>query len=110
MRNRDDRDLLKYMLKEIEDIEDFVSGVSENEFAKNIEKQKAVCLSFQNIGNYAHRLSEQFVEEYHTIPWSAVYGFRTMVAHEYHNVDMDRVWLMVEDDVPQLKELILAAL
>lgn len=85
MRNREDRNLLEYMIKEIGDIEDFVSGVSENEFIKN-------------------------VEEYHTIPWRAVYGFRTIVAHEYHNVDMERVWLMIEDDVPQLKELILVAL
>ena len=110
MSKRDDRKIIEYILKEIEDIEDFADGVSENEFVRDTEKQKAVCLSFQNIGNYSALLSEEFVKEHDRIPWHSVYGFRTIVAHTYHKVDMTIVWEMIKSDIPELKELVLSVL
>lgn len=59
MKSNRDGKLLNKIFEEITDIEYFTDGISENEFMLNKEKQKAVCLSFQNIGEYVKGISKK---------------------------------------------------
>ena len=101
-RNRDGK-LLEQIFEEIADIECFTVGITENKFMLNKEKQKAVCLSFQNIGEYAKNISIDLKELHDEVEWAEIYGFRNIVAHEYSKVKMSQVWQMIEEDLPDLK-------
>ncbi|MDR3543493.1 MAG: DUF86 domain-containing protein [Desulfosporosinus sp.] len=81
----------------------FTNGISEIKFMLNKEKQKAVCLSFQNIGEYVKNISEELKDLYSDVEWVEIYGFRNIVAHEYSKIKMSQVWQMVQEDLPHLK-------
>lgn len=102
-RNRDEK-LLERIIGEIIDIESFTRDIFEEQFMHNIEKQKAVCLSFQNIGEYVKNISKELKLQHENVQWTEIYGFRNIVAHEYANIKMSDVWLMVKEDLYQLKE------
>jgi uncharacterized protein with HEPN domain len=44
------------------------------------------------------------------IPWSKVRAVGNLLRHEYDRIDIGRVWLMVEDDLPLLKAVVQTAL
>ena len=58
------------------------------------------------LGEAAARLSEEFKEEHHQLPWSKIIGMRNILAHHYFGIDFDVVWGVVETDLPQLKALL----
>ena len=63
------QNLLNQICEEITDIECFTDGITENEFMLNKEKQKAVCLSFQNIGEYVKNISKELKVLYNDVEW-----------------------------------------
>lgn len=103
MRSNRDQKLLKQIFEEITDIECFTDGITENKFMLNKEKQKAVCLSFQNIGEYVKNISKELKALYNDVEWVEIYGFRNIVAHEYSKIKMSQVWQMVQEDLPHLR-------
>jgi len=44
------------------------------------------------------------------IPWAKVRAVGNVLRHEYDRIDVGRVWLMVEADLPPLKAAVQAAL
>lgn len=103
MKNNRDEKLLNKIFEEITDIECFTDGITENEFMRNKEKQKAVCLSFQNIGEYVKNISKELKDVYYDVEWAEIYSFRNIVAHEYSKIKMSEVWQMIKEDLPYLR-------
>lgn len=86
MKSNRDGKLLNKIFEEITDIEYFTDHITENEFMLNKEKQKAVCLSFQNIGEYVKNISKELKDVYDDVEWAEIYSFRNIVAHEYSKI------------------------
>jgi uncharacterized protein with HEPN domain len=49
-------------------------------------------------------------EQHPEIDWRTIAAFRNVVVHDYLGVDLDRIWDIVEDDLPTLKKRIGAIL
>lgn len=54
------------------------------------------------IGEAARRLSVETREAHPEIPWSQIVGMRDRLAHGYDQVDLDRLWVVVDQDLPKL--------
>jgi len=100
--------LLGKMLSEISDIETFVSGLDVQGFTQTKIAQKAVIMTFINIGELAKNLTGAFLDETKHIPWHKIRGLRNLAAHHYDAVDMADIWLTIERDIPKLKSALLA--
>jgi uncharacterized protein with HEPN domain len=45
-----------------------------------------------------------------TVPWPQLRAMGNLLRHEYDRIDIGRVWLTIEDDLPPLKAAVGAAL
>ena len=50
----------------------------------------------------ARRLSDAYKADHETIPWTAIYGLRNRIVHDYGNVDLTIVFDTLKNDIPEL--------
>ncbi|MBI2060889.1 MAG: DUF86 domain-containing protein [Nitrospirae bacterium] len=72
--------------------------------------QNWVVHHLQIIGEACRAFSPKFRDEHPEIPWSKIIGMRNILVHDYFGVDVDRVWAVVERDLPELMLLLEAIL
>jgi uncharacterized protein with HEPN domain len=56
------------------------------------------------IGESASKISKAGHAAHPEIPWRLIVGLRHRLVHDYGALDLDRIWRIVEKDVPHLVE------
>ena len=84
----------------------FVEGVPYHKFEEESLIQSAVEMQLIIIGEAARKLSAEFREIHPKIPWRSIIGLRNILTHEYGEVRVDRIWLIVSESIPELVEYI----
>jgi uncharacterized protein with HEPN domain len=106
---RDDREKLQDILEAIERIERYaVQG--RQAFEQNELIQTWFTQNLQVIGEASRSLSSATRDQHPEIPWSKMIGMRNILTHNYFEIDLDIVWLAVEQELPNLKPAITAIL
>lgn len=54
------------------------------------------------IGESARAMSDDGRTSLPAVPWADVVGLRTLLAHHYHRVDPEQVWVIASVEVPRL--------
>jgi uncharacterized protein with HEPN domain len=67
-------------------------------------RQLAVERLLEIIGESASALSDDFRARYADVPWRDIIGLRVVLAHHYHRVDPNQVWVIASVEVPRLAE------
>ena len=55
------------------------------------------------IGEAARRISPALQEAHPEVPWEQIVAMRNVIAHDYFGIDVERVWNVVEGDIPILR-------
>ncbi len=92
------------ILQNINDIMSFSRGLTKEKFIKNRLRQNAIIRSLEIIGEAVKNIPDSFRDKYPEIPWRKIAGFRDILSHAYFGVSMDRVWNIIEKDLPELKK------
>lgn len=87
----------------IEKIEKYVNGVSKTKFLKDTLIQDAVLRRLEIIGEAVKNIPDEFRKKYPDIRWAHIAGLRDVLIHAYFGVNLERVWLVIEKDLPELK-------
>ena len=98
-----------YIRKIVEDlrfIEIHMAPVDKEEFSGNELLQDSMMFRLIQISENAKKLSEEYKAGKKTIPWTAVYGLRNRIVHDYGNVDLSIVYETMKNDIPELRQLI----
>ena len=69
----------------------------------------ACVMRFQVIGEHIGKLlknEDKPLDAFPTIPWSAIYGMRNIISHEYANIDEVIIVSVINDDLQPLKKAI----
>lgn len=90
----------------IKNIEEFAKGLNKASFSKNKLRQSAIIRQLEIIGEAVKNIPNSFREKYPDIPWKEIAGFRDILSHAYFGVNIDRVWNVIEFDLPILKKKI----
>jgi uncharacterized protein with HEPN domain len=80
----------------------YTEAVDLDALATNIEKQDAILRRITIIGEETKRLSKGFRERHSSIPWKEIAGMRDVITHDYDEVDLDEVWTVITENLPQL--------
>lgn len=92
------------MLESIKYIFAFLQNINEVQFSQDVQLQDAVIRRLGIIGEAATRLTKNIREKAPKIPWKSVIGLRNLVIHEYSKISLGKVWDVVQNDLPSLKE------
>ncbi len=84
------------------DAVDFVSGTTYADFKASRLRQNAVLKSVEIIGEAASRVSADTRETLGHIPWGEIVGMRNRIVHAYFETDIEIVWRVVQEDLPNL--------
>lgn len=68
--------------------------------------QGAVIRNLQTLTESSQRLSDEIKATEAQIPWRELAGFRNVIVHAYLGVDLEAVWLVVEQDLPVLSDAV----
>jgi uncharacterized protein with HEPN domain len=79
-----------------------MQDVSQAEFERNNQLRYAVERQLMVIGEAARHVSEEFQEQHPEIPWLQIIGQRNVLAHDYGEILVERVWLTATKSLPEL--------
>ena len=92
-------------------IQQFTKGMDSTSYADNGLVRSAVERQFEIIGEALNRLSKIAPDLSKEIPnLREIVGFRNILIHGYDSVDADRVWKIVVEMAPDLKQVVSAIL
>lgn len=92
------------MIQAIEKARRLSAGSGESEFLADERSQWAVFSQIVILGEAASRLPRDFRALHPAIPWQEAIGMRHRLVHGYDDVDWQRVWKTLRDDLPSLLE------
>jgi uncharacterized protein with HEPN domain len=75
-------------------------------FLRDRKTQDAVVRNLEIIGEAAKRVSEKTRSLSTSVQWKRIAGLRDVLIHQYEGVDLEKVWSVVEKELPILKESI----
>ncbi len=100
----DDSVYLKHIRDSILRIRRYTQKVSVARFKKDTLTQDAVIRQIEIIGEASKRLSEKTRSANKDVPWNDIAGMRDKLIHDYFGVDIEKVWLTVQNDIPILRK------
>jgi uncharacterized protein with HEPN domain len=98
--------LLEDMLESCDRILEYTKELSFEDFKKNYLVVDAVVRNFTIIGEAAGRIPEEYKVKHHEIEWDRIRGFRNRIVHDYFGIDYQIVWIIIENNIPELRDLI----
>jgi uncharacterized protein with HEPN domain len=72
--------------------------------------QDAVLRNLQTIGQSVSRLSEALRAVHPEIDWRNIIGLRNVLVYDYLGINLERIWNIIERDVPDLQHTVEAIL
>ena len=87
----------------MEKAEILLQGVTYDQFEDDFRINFAVVRALEIVGEATKRLPMTLRDQYPDIPWKQMAGMRDRIIHGYDTVDLEIVWDVVKQDVPQIK-------
>jgi len=75
-------------------------------FFADLKTQDAVIRNLQTLCESTQRLPDAWKAMRPDIAWKTISDFRNVLAHQYLDIDLDIVWNVVENYLPNLKQAI----
>ena len=104
------RDLMLYVediLESIAKIEEYTADCSEGDFEDDSKLKDAVNRRLEIIGEAVKNIPPAKLAEFPQTPWKKIAGTRDILVHGYFGITADRIWEVVQKDLPALKQEVL---
>lgn len=96
----------KFILKMIENIETIISrhGSITDSLEDDIEAKPAILMSLMQIGETINKMDISLLQKYNLKDDAkGAYNVRNFIAHDYEGVNISLIELLIEDNIPKLK-------
>jgi uncharacterized protein with HEPN domain len=90
------------MLDAARNVRKLTRGLTLANIMKDFRTRLALERSMEIIGGAARRVSEKFRQDHEEIPWQGIIGLRNVIAHEYGELDHNRLYAVAREGVPEL--------
>lgn len=100
--NADDAAYLWDMLDAAKAAMSFSEGTNFEQYSHDRKAQWAVERAIEIIGEAARHVSSVFQNSHPEIPWLQIVAQRNVLAHEYGEIQQERLWALLQHHLPQL--------
>ncbi|HCR81604.1 MAG: hypothetical protein UX28_C0003G0158 [Candidatus Pacebacteria bacterium GW2011_GWA1_46_10] len=94
------------ILFSIDLIEQYIDGLSFSQFENSFEEQDKILRRLEIIAEAAKKLPEDIRAQNDSIPWKSIIGLRNIITHEYDEVNLEEIWTIVSEHLPETKKQI----
>lgn len=112
MNERTWRLFLEDIIESIEKIDKYIDGMDYERFACDDKTVDAVVRNLEIIGEASKNIPDNIKTGHSDIPWHRMSGLRNVLAHEYFGIDLNIIWKIVRENlpetVPHLKKILMA--
>lgn len=105
-----DRERLQHILEAIDRIGEYIEGMDAVDYYGDMRTRDAVERRIEIIGEAATHVSQEVKACYPHLPWKQMMGMRTVVSHEYFQIEDRIVWDVAIEELPKLRPQIQAIL
>jgi uncharacterized protein with HEPN domain len=96
---KDDRIYIDHILECIEWITRYTAE-GRDAFFSDRKTQSATLRELQTLAESAQRLSDELRKAHPEVPWESISGFRNVLVHDYLGIRLERIWEIIERDLP----------
>lgn len=84
------------------DAQEVAEGVSREQLTTSKRDQLALSKAVERVGEAASHVSQEARRVYGQVPWRRIIGMRHRLVHDYENLDLDILWMVLRDEIPLL--------
>lgn len=98
-------DYLTHILDAVGRIQDYIAGLSREDFELDQLRQDGVIRNLEVIGEASNRIATrypEFARAHPELELSVAYRMRNALAHGYFSINLDTVWDTIVHDLPGL--------
>ena len=99
---RDDLIRIRHMMDAAKEALSFAKNKSRVDLDSDRMLVLSIVKSVEIIGEAASKVTQETRQTYTELPWANIIAMRNRLIHVYFDVDLDRVWDTVTDDLPPL--------
>lgn len=101
---RDYKLYLDDILQSIEKIEKYTEGLTAEKLKKEDLVVDGVVRNLEIIAEAAKNIPVDIKEKHRDIEWKKISGLRDILAHEYFGIDLEILWDIIKNKLPDLKD------
>jgi uncharacterized protein with HEPN domain len=87
-------------------LESHIDGITKTKFLRTLQIQDAVAMRIAIIGEIVKKLPASFLRKHSEIPWCQIAAMRNLIVHDYFSLNLEKIWLILREDLPSLKQKI----
>jgi len=87
-------------------IRSYTEGLTRDSFDRDDKTIDAVIRNLEIIGEAAKMVPESVRANYLSVEWKKIAGLRDILAHQYFEVDLDIIWDILTNKLPELERQI----
>ena len=103
---KDERIRIRHMLDAAHKALEFTQGRTRSDLDTDEMLSLALVRLLEIIGEAAKNVPPEIRDAHTQIPWSLIARTRDRLAHGYFDIDLDRVWEIITNDLPPLTQAI----
>ena len=103
MSKRGDSELASDIIEAITRIEHYTNGISYQKFMSDTKTQDALARNIEIIGEAVKNISDDFKKKHKSLDWKNIAGMRDKLIHQYFGMNLEIVWDVVINKIPELK-------
>ena len=101
-----DKGRLVDILTCINNVQQYIKGVTFDDFVSDSMRYFAVMKNVEIIGEATNMLTRNFRKTYDELPWRMIVGMRNVLTHGYANVSDMKLWKTATEDLSPMYEVI----